>query len=750
MIGRARGSSGSRIPGVLAGAGLIALTLMTAAGCKGPAGDNGDNGRGTVRTAPPETRPLPSIESAQKADKDLLGEIELAKAGDPSFESVASYLPALRKPREVVGVKYHLHDIGVGPDATLELSDDASEAPSPIAYFEVGRPPVRFGAAPAGCRKSLVDGAPVVAAVFDQSGIRFRQTVFGYSEGLSPEAPLWAWIELEAQSQGTDSPRTVSVSLFAGPKSAPKALKVWELRPTSAAPAKIYVRVPFDDPGAGWAEADEAGFDAKKNEVLAFWKDDLGRGARLQTPEPRVNAARDAWLAYASLDVDKRDGVLEPHDGAGFYEQVYGYSAALYPHALDLWGRPDEARAILDSLLTFQAPDGLFTSHFGTPDPGTLLFTMSEHYALTADAAWLRRVAPNMIRAADWIIRKRTESTTPPGVPRPATYGLIKFSPYCDYSEPAYDYFGDTYCASGLERTAKALAAAGLASESERIGREAAAYRRDILASMDAAAFDHDGMKVLPLEPETHRILNDSKGRASDYYDLIASCMLESELLPAADPRAAWVMRFLEAKGGLRLGMCEFGGGIDHAYTYGYWLASLKVDRVEPVILGFYGSLAYGMSRDTYSGVEVTRLFTGDNEPTLPHLYSCTQQLRLLRMMLVREDGDALWIGQAVPRHWMAEGNAIEMKDAPTAFGPVSFAIRPHPRDGRIEVEVDAPSRRTPEVIHLRLRDATGRKIAAVKVNGRPTKTFSAETVELREPAGRLRIDVLYDEKPAK
>ena len=100
---------------------------------------------------------------------------------------------------------------------------------------------------------------------------------------------------------------------------------------------------------------------------------------------------------------------------------------------------------------------------------------------------------------------------------------------------------------------------------------------------MDMAAFESGGLKVLPLEPETRRILNDSKGRASDYYSLIASCMLESEFLPAADERAGWVMRFIEEKGGLRLGMCEFGGGIDHAYTYGYWLDCLKLDRVKQV-----------------------------------------------------------------------------------------------------------------------------------------------------------------------
>ena len=732
MPGPARRSASSLAFICLAGLGTV---LLPACGDSRPGGDRPQDRVSPESAAPP---------AAQFADRDILGLLELGREGDPTFESVAAHLPGLKKPREAVGVKHHPHDIGVAPDATLELSDDSSIPGNPKAYFEVGEPPVRFGAASSGCRKSLVEGVPVVTALFDNRGVLYRQTVFGHSAGLSAEAPLWAYVELRAETAGPDAVRT-KADLYLGPGNAAGKVHSWDLKLAPGVPAAIRLRIPFDGPDQGWAEIDGSEFEAKMGEVLDFWRSDLRSGCGFRAPEERVNEARGAWLAFASLDVDKRGGVLEPRDGAGFYEQVYGYSAALYPHALDLWGRHEEARRILESLLTFQRPDGLFSEHFGTPDTGALLFAMSEHFALTADAAWLKRVAPNMVRMADWITAKRRESMTPEGAPRTVTHGLIEFRPYADSLAPAYDYFGDTYCAVGLEKTARALAAAGLKEDAERIVREAEAYRRDILASMDKAVFDSGGFKVLPIEPATHRILNDSKGRASDYYSLIASCMLESEFLPAADERTGWVMRFMEEKGGLRLGMCEFGGGIDHAYTYGYWLDCLKLDRVEPVILGFYGSLAYGMSRETYSGVEVTRLFTGDNDPTLPHLYSCTQQLRLLRMMLIQEEESRLWIGRAMPRHWLAGGALTEVTEAPTAFGPVSFAIRPGLDKGRTEVELTAPARRTPEAILLRLRDPGMRKIAAVKVNGRDIRTFAGDTIELRAPTGRLKIEVAYD-----
>jgi hypothetical protein len=261
---------------------------------------------------------------------------------------------------------------------------------------------------------------------------------------------------------------------------------------------------------------------------------------------------------------------------------------------------------------------------------------------------------------------------------------------------------------------------------------------------MDAAVIDRWGMKVLPMEPETHRVLKSTNDRGGGYYGLIASCMLESEFLPADDKRAGWVMRFMEEKGGLRLGMAEFDGGIDHAYTYGYWLDCLKLDRVKPAILGLYGSLAYGMSRETYSGVEVTHLFTGANEPTLPHLYSCTQQLRLLRMMLVREDGADLRIGQAIPRPWLESGKKIDLQNAPTSFGPVSFTIESRVDRRQIAVNLAAPARETPRAIILRLRHPNGEAIKGVTVDGKPIDSFKDDMVTLASPKGALKILVEY------
>ena len=203
-------------------------------------------------------------------------------------------------------------------------------------------------------------------------------------------------------------------------------------------------------------------------------------------------------------------------------------------------------------------------------------------------------------------------------------------------------------------------------------------------------------------------------------------------------------MRFMKEKGGLRLGMAEFDGGVDHAYTYGYWLDCLKLDRVKEAILGLYASLAYGMSRETFSGVEVTHLFTGANESTLPHLYSCTQQLRLLRMMLVREDGPDLLLGQAIPRPWLADGRTIVIQNAPTRFGPVSLTIDSYVDRGRIDVRLTGPGHDAPRNVLLRLRHPQEKPIKRVTVDGSPITSFVDDTVTLSSLRGTLKIVVEY------
>ncbi len=676
------------------------------------------------RTAPQRLRAgAADREELERLGRDELGERELAAAGGPTFESAARHFPPLQHPREALGVKDHPHEFLVAPDAAIEIPGDGAGWTQGSARGFFTRAGRRLGR---GATKALLGGhLPIVVARCEDEGVACEETLFAHAEGMSATAELSAYLRLRSSA-----PAELGFRVERAGGGAPEIRR---------AGSELCVRISHRPAGTVLEEIEPALFESRLAEARAAWEEILARGLDLRLPEARVDQAWRAWLAYNFIDVDRRGDILEPHDGAGFYEAVFDYSAALYCNALDLYGFHEDAGRYLDSLLSLVRPDGLFHVNYGLPGTGALLLALSEHYRLTRDAESLRTASPKMLAMCRGLLRRRAESMTAPPGERGVTYGLIRHTPYADYPEATYDYYGDAYSCAGIEAAAAALGEIGMVEDADWLAREAAAYRADILASMDRAVFEQDGLKVLPMEPETRRLLQATGGAAGGYYGLVASMLLESEFLPAGDARAAWITGFMERRSGLILGMCEFAGGVDHAYTYGYWLDCLRRDEPRRAILGLYGSLAYGMGRDTFCGVEVTRIRTGENTPTTPHLYSGTQQLRLLRMLLLREEGEDLHLAPALPRHWLEPGKTVEVRRAPTRFGTVSFSIAC--AEDSVTLRLDPALRARATIIHLRRPDP--RPIASVTAPG-VRCAVRGDRIEFHELTGPLELEVRY------
>jgi hypothetical protein len=113
----------------------------------------------------------------------------------------------------------------------------------------------------------------------------------------------------------------------------------------------------------------------------------------------------------------------------------------------------------------------------------------------------------------------------------------------------------------------------------------------------------------------------------------------------------------------------------------------------------------------------------------------------LYRNMLVNElhDGDTLFIGQAVPRAWLAEGKRITVERAPTYFGPVNLSIESAVAAGTITAKVEFTGERRPKTLLVRLRHPDKKPIRSVTVNGAAWKDFdlAKEWMRLVQPATR-------------
>jgi hypothetical protein len=490
---------------------------------------------------------------------------------------------------------------------------------------------------------------------------------------------------------------------------------------------------------------DTAEFDRAIQETETFWNTLLNQQMQIHTPQARVNDAYRAWLMYNFLNVQKTQGHYEVHDGRPFYEQVYGYSAALYCDALSLYGYGEEAEKYLDSMLSSQRPDGAYVTVFGLPDNGALLFALAQQYELSHDLGWFQKVAAKMAKACEWISRNRATTKVMQSGTKPLTYGLLPPGPsYCDYQQPVYSYYSDSYNWMGMREAGLAFSKAGMAAEGDKWLQEANDYRNDILASMERALVDVGGYKALPVEPLTQRLL---KGGGGDYYGLVAPEILETEIFGPNDQRTSWITRYMDERGGLLLGLARFADGVDHAYTYGYALTQLRNGNVAKFLLTFYAVLAYGMSRGTYSAVEVSYMPYGINELTLPHTYSNTQQLRMLRMMLVREEAADVLLASGTPRAWLEAGKGISVNRAPTSYGLLSYTIAADPAGSEIRAMIEPLSAATgsyPEHLNLWLRTPrTGEKPKEVVLNGKPWSSFQDEMIELPGSMLREKLEIV-------
>jgi len=116
--------------------------------------------------------------------------------------------------------------------------------------------------------------------------------------------------------------------------------------------------------------------------------------------------------------------------------------------------------------------------------------------------------------------------------------------------------------------------------------------------------------------------------------------------------------------------------------------------------------------------------------------------LTWLRLMLVRESGDRLYLDSGAPRAWFLPGRRIQVDGAATFFGDLSFRIESHTERGFIEARITPPQRSRPKQIVLRLRHPSGKRIVRVELSGENWTQFDAERETIILPRDERVITV--------
>ena len=112
--------------------------------------------------------------------------------------------------------------------------------------------------------------------------------------------------------------------------------------------------------------------------------------------------------------------------------------------------------------------------------------------------------------------------------------------------------------------------------------------------------------------------------------------------------------------------------------------------------------------------------------------------------MLLRESGDDLQIGFAVPRPWLAPGKRLAVREAPTLFGPVSFTMESDADGSSIRVHLDPPVGGFTGKVHIRLRHPAVKGIKSVHVDPPTDLKYQADVVDLSRPSRPVDLVVRY------
>jgi len=539
--------------------------------------------------------------------------------------------------------------------------------------------------------KTCFDGwMPIILITARDGDVRYDFTLFATP---LPSVKDWAkafdwptegenflcWIVIRATNPGEADAEAKLAASIAGKGRSRSEDFAWTLAPGKRAEAVL--RVPFAPVAPSFAKEDA---DLWLGRTVDYWRGLMAKAARITVP---CRKATEALLAAHVCQLIANDhGELQ--GGEGFYDNFYIRDGGYQIMELEEAGLWDASAKAVAFYLRRQRPDGRFESQRGQLDAnGQALWVLWQYWKITGDREWLAKAYPQMARAVAWIkqARRKAPAKSPFAGVLPAAPADGEYLWDGKHHIVGYDFWN----LRGLLCTADAARALGKAAEADAMLAEAKAYR----AAIDAA-HKRTGLPHFPPSWETD---GTHWGNTETLWP--------TEIFDRDDPRVAALDKHVRKDfgGGFVEGTIRWMGRRDviHPYMGSYTtMASLLRGDHETFIEDFYWYLLHTTATHAFpEGIYFKPRVAWSN--TIPHVTGASNFAFQLRHMLVHERGDTLELLLAVPDWWLAEGQAISVKRAPTHFGEMSLSVRGEAKG--VRVTLDKPKRQPPKRIVLTL-----------------------------------------------
>jgi hypothetical protein len=521
----------------------------------------------------------------------------------------------------------------------------------------------------------------------------------------------------------------------------------------------------------GWfvptsSDADLAYRPQMLEDARAYWQGLLAGAAQIETPDQFLNdIIRASQVACLVAARNESDGAcISPWIAADRYGPLESEANTIV-RGMDLLGHHDFSRRALQYFVRRYSPAGFLTTGYTLMGTGWHLHSVGEHYQLTGDRDWLSGIAPQVSKVCEWIVRQRAMTKrVDEGTGKVPEYGLVPPGVTADWDLFAYRFYNQAFYCGGLRAAAEALQDVGSPGAPELVA-DASDFQRDLLRAYHWA---QGNLPVLQspsgawfAPPAT---MLEAPGRVEEYYpgaDGARSWAADVEIGPhhiawlgAMDPNSAETSRMLDVLEDywfLRTGM----GDYDEASNHADWFSLGGFAKIQP----YYGRTAelYAMRDEVKPFIRayfnaIPSLLNPENMTFWEHFHNrgawnktheTGSFLSQTRLMFVLERGRELWLAPCITSGWLAEGQAVSVRNAPTRFGPVSYRVSSHVADGFLQAAVTVPSRTAPDVVVIRLRHPEGKRMQSVTVNGQAHTDFDPAREIVRIAGARGELDIV-------
>ncbi len=539
----------------------------------------------------------------------------------------------------------------------------------------------------------------------------------------------------------------------------------WELGPGQT--TTVIVKIPYfplteaKEQAALW----DLSFEKEQAAVAAYWRRRLDESARLTTPEPMLNEFYRAHAGHLLINCEREPDSTRRFARVGsFHYGAFGNESCMMVVDLDRRGYHQEAQECLDAWLHYQGTVGLpgdFASKEGVlygaggyehggynQHHGWILWCLVEHYRFTRDERWLRSAVDGILAGADWIIRETRRTADRHELER----GLLPAGSLEDIGDWWPWLSTSCYSWRGLDAAAWALEQIRH-PEASRLRKEAEAYHQHLLANFRKASQRspvvrlRDGIAVPQIPSQAHR-----RGRSFGWICQTlegAMHLLITRALDAWSPEAGWIIKDYEDN--LYLSN-QYGYTVDDFEKHWFDRGGMSMqacllfdvepylyrDDVKHALRALFNAEAVSYFPDVRMNTEHAAPYfddwRGDHYKSSDEANVCGW----LRQLFVREDGDRLLLGQAVPREWLRPGQKCGLERAATYFGTASVLYIAN--ESQITTQMEGPRRNPPKEIRLRFRAPENRRLSSVTVNGKKWNRLSGDWVILPGDIGSARI----------